>query len=52
MLAHAATWVITGPVRPYSIESWQAAIEPDSAGIANGDDLARALLVEDRASRR
>ena len=35
-LAQAATWVMTGPVRPYSIESWQAAIEPDRAGMANG----------------
>ena len=35
-VAHAATWVITGPVRPYSIESMQAAIEPDRAGTANG----------------
>ena len=36
-VAHAATCVITGPVRPYSIDSMQPAIEPDSAGIANGD---------------
>ena len=36
-VAQAATWVMTGPVRPYSIESMQAPIEPDSAGIANGD---------------
>ena len=35
-VAHAADWVITGPVRPYSIESWQAAIDADSAGNANG----------------
>ena len=35
-LAQAATWVMTGPVRPYSMDSWQAAIEPDSAGMANG----------------
>ena len=28
-LAHAATWVITGPVSPYSMESWQAAMDPD-----------------------
>ena len=35
-LAQAATWVMTGPVRPYSIDSMQAAMEPDSAGIANG----------------
>ena len=35
-LAQAATWVMTGPVRPYSIDSWQAAMEPDSAGMANG----------------
>ncbi len=36
-VAQAATWVMTGPVRPYSIDSMQAAIEPDSAGIANGE---------------
>ncbi len=36
-VAHAATWVMTGPVRPYSIDSRQPAIDPDSAGIANGD---------------
>ena len=35
-LAQAATWVMTGPVRPYSMDSWQAAIEPESAGMANG----------------
>ena len=35
-LAQAATWVMTGPVRPYSMDSRQAAMEPDSAGIANG----------------
>ena len=35
-LAQAATWVITGPVRPYFIETMQAAIEPERAGIANG----------------
>ena len=36
-VAHAATWVITGPVSLYSIDSMQAAIEPDSAGTANAD---------------
>lgn len=36
-VAQAATWVITGPVSPHSIESIAAPIEPDSAGIANGD---------------
>jgi hypothetical protein len=36
-VAQAATWVITGPVRPYSIESMQAPIEPLRAGIANAD---------------
>ena len=36
-VAQAATWVMTGPVRPYSIDSMQAAIEPESAGIANGE---------------
>ena len=35
-VAQAATWVMTGPVSPYSIDSMQAAIEPDSAGTANG----------------
>ena len=35
-VAHAATWVMTGPVSPHSIESSAAPIEPDSAGIANG----------------
>ena len=36
-VAHAATWVMTGPVRPHSIESSAAPIEPDSAGIAKAD---------------
>src|SRR6266550_5826282 len=35
-VAHAATWVITGPVSPYSIDSRAAPIEPDRAGTANG----------------
>ena len=35
-VAQAATCVITGPLSPYSIDSMQAAIEPDSAGTANG----------------
>ena len=35
-VAQAATWVMTGPVRWYSIDSMQAAIEPDRAGTANG----------------
>ena len=35
-VAHAADWVMTGPVSPYSIDSWQAAIDADSAGNANG----------------
>ncbi len=34
--AQAATCVMTGPVKPYSMETWQAAIEPDRAGIAKG----------------
>ena len=46
-MAHAATWVITGPVSPYSIDSMQPAIEPDSAGIANGGHEPRALRVVD-----
>ena len=36
-VAQAATWVMTGPVRPYSMLSMQAAIEPESAGIAKGE---------------
>ena len=36
-VAHAATWVMTGPVRWYSIDSMQPAIDPDSAGTANAD---------------
>ena len=35
-VAQAATWVMTGPVRWYSIDNMQAPIEPDSAGTANG----------------
>ena len=35
-LAQAATWVMTGPVRPYFMLTSAAAIDPDSAGIANG----------------
>ena len=46
-VAQAATWVMTGPVRPYSIDSMQAPIEPDSAGTANGLTEARALAVVD-----
>ncbi len=34
--AQAATWHMTGPVRPYFIETWAAAMLPDSAGTANG----------------
>ncbi len=36
-VAQAATWVMTGPVSPYSIDSMQAPIEPDRAGTANGE---------------
>ena len=36
-VAHAATWVMTGPVRWYSIDSMQPAIDADSAGTANAD---------------
>ena len=36
LLAHAATWVMTGPVSPYFMLTSAAAIEPDRAGIANG----------------
>ena len=36
-VAQAATCVITGPVSLYSIDSMQAAIEPESAGIAKAD---------------
>ncbi len=46
-VAQAATWVMTGPVSPYSIDSMQAPIEPDSAGTANGRDEARPLVVVD-----
>ena len=35
-VAHAATWVITGPVSRTPSTACSAAIEPDSAGIANG----------------
>jgi hypothetical protein len=35
-VAQAADWVITGPVRPYSIDSMHAPIEHDRAGKANG----------------
>ena len=35
-VAQAAVWAMTGPVRPHSIDSMQAAIEPERAGIANG----------------
>src|SRR5512146_100840 len=35
-VAQAATWVITGPLSAYFIDSMQAAIDPDSAGTANG----------------
>ncbi len=35
-VAQAADWVMTGPVRPCSIDSWQAAIDADNAGKANG----------------
>ena len=35
--AQAATCVMTGPVSPYSMLSMQAAIEPDRAGMANGE---------------
>src|SRR3972149_5059512 len=34
--AEAAAGVSPEPVRPYSIESWQAAIEPERAGMAKG----------------
>ena len=37
LLAQAATCVITGPVMPYLIETWAAAIEPDRAGMAKGE---------------
>ena len=36
-VAHAATWVMTGPVRPYSIDSMQLAMDGESAGTANAD---------------
>jgi hypothetical protein len=34
--AQAATWVMTGPVSPYFIDTWAAAIDPESAGMAKG----------------
>ncbi len=37
LLAQAATWVITGPVMPNFMETWQAAMDPDRAGMANGE---------------
>ena len=37
LLAQAATWVMTGPVMRYFMEIWHAAIDPERAGIANGD---------------
>ena len=36
-VAQAATWVMTGPVSPYSIDSRQAPMDPESAGTANAD---------------
>jgi hypothetical protein len=36
-VAQAATWVMTGPVSPHSMDSNAAPIEPDSAGIAKGE---------------
>ncbi len=36
-VAHAATCVMTGPVRPYSIDSRQPPIELETAGTANAD---------------
>ena len=36
LLAQAATWVMTGPVRPYFMLTRAAAIDPDRAGMANG----------------
>ena len=38
---------MTGPVRPYSIESMQAPIEPDRAGTANGDTNRGPFVVVD-----
>ena len=46
-VAHAATWVMTGPLRPYSIDSMQAAIEPDRAGTAKGLTKRGPLVVVD-----
>jgi hypothetical protein len=37
LLAQAATWQMTGPVMPYLIETWHAAIDPESAGMAKGE---------------
>ena len=43
-VAQAATWVMTGPVRPHSIDSIAAPIEPDRAGTANGETNRGPLL--------
>ena len=45
-LAQAATWVMTGPVRPYFIDTSAAAIDPDRAGIANGETWPGPLVPE------
>ena len=52
LLAQAATWVMTGPVMPYFIEIWQAAMEPDRAGIANGETWPGPFCGEDARCRR
>ena len=49
-VAHAADCVMTGPVRPYSIESWHAAIELDSAGKENGLTEPGPLVLQDLAA--
>ena len=51
-VAQAATWVMTGPVRPYSIDSMQAPIEPDRAGTANGLTRTAGPSCRGRGSRR
>jgi len=49
LLAQAATWVMTGPVMPYFMEIWQAAIDPKGPD-GEGRNLALALGLEDQSA--
>ena len=49
-LAQAATWVMTGPVRPYSIDSRQAAMRARQRRDGERADLAGALGVQRRGA--